>query len=123
MDIDKRKEFMLQALGKTLGLVTPACKELGVSRDTFYRWLREDPEFKKKVDEIDDIQGDFVEHQLFKKIKEGSERSILFYMKYKGRKRGYNDELNINANVNMEQPLLRPLKEENDEDEGEDTEI
>jgi len=81
MDIDKRKEFMLQALGKTLGLVTPACKELGVSRDTFYRWLREDPEFKKKVDEIDDIQGDFVEHQLFKKIKEGSERSILFYMK------------------------------------------
>jgi hypothetical protein len=91
------KAALLIALEKSLGLITPACKEVGVSRETYYRYYKEDPDFKKKVDEINDIQTDFVESQLFKKIKSGSERSILFYMKYKGRKRGYTDSIDLTS--------------------------
>lgn len=94
---NKYKKKLLISLEKHFGIVTPACKEVGVSRDTFYRYYNEDEDFKKAVDEINDIQGDFVETQLFSKIKEGSERSILFYMKYKGRKRGYTDSLDITS--------------------------
>jgi len=97
-----KKEKVLEALERSLGIITPACKEVGITRETFYRWLREDEEFKKKVDDINEITLDFTENQLLKKIKEGSERSILFYMKYKGRKRGYTERIDIDANIKGE---------------------
>jgi len=92
---EKYKKLLLEALERTMGIVTPACKEVGISRDRFYTYYNEDEEFKKKVDDIQDIQVDFVEGQLFRKIREGSERSILFYMRYRGRKRGYSDSVDI----------------------------
>ena len=94
---DKHKKLLIQALERSLGIVTPACKEVGVSRETFYRYYREDDDFKKAVDDINEVTLDFAENQLLKKIKEGSERSILFYMKYKARKRGYTDSLDITS--------------------------
>lgn len=94
-DMEENKNRMIKALENSLGIVTPACKEVGVSRVTFYKWVRDDEEFKKRVDEVYEIQGDFVENQLFKKIKAGSEKSIMFYMRYKGRKRGYTDSIDI----------------------------
>jgi hypothetical protein len=109
------KEVVLQALENHLGIVSPACKDAGISRDTFYRWYKEDEDFKKKVDEIDEVTLDYVESQLFRNIRSGSEKSIFFYMRYKARKRGYTEELNINANVKVEQPLLLPLKRDEDE--------
>ena len=89
------KQRLLVALEKSLGIVTPACKEVGISRMIFYKYYNEDPEFRLKVDELEDTQNDFVESQLFRKIKEGSEKSILFYMKHKGRKKGYCDSIDI----------------------------
>jgi hypothetical protein len=94
---DKHKKLLVKALERSLGIVTPACKEVGVSRETFYRYYREDDDFKKAVDDINEVTLDFAENQLLKKIKEGSERSILFYMKYKARKRGYTDSLDITS--------------------------
>lgn len=95
--IEKNKAMLLLALEKSLGIVTPACKEVGISRETYYRYYKEDEEFRTKVDDINEITLDFTETQLLKKIKEGSERSILFYMKYKARKRGYTDSIDITS--------------------------
>jgi hypothetical protein len=94
---EQRKAMFLDALKKNLYVITAACEQTGVGRTTFYEWMKSDEEFKKSVEEIEEIQTDFVETQLLKKIKEGSERSILFYMKYKGRKRGYTDSLDITS--------------------------
>ena len=91
------KEQLLIALEKHLGIVTAACKEVGISRDSYYDYYNEDPDFKRKVDDINEIAIDFTESQLFKQIKNGSERSILFFMKYKGRKRGYTDSVDITS--------------------------
>jgi hypothetical protein len=101
----KNKEKLLIALEKTLGVITMACKETGISRQSYHKWYNEDEEFRRRVDEIEDIQTDFVENQLFKKIKEGSERSILFYMKYKGKKRGYNDSIDITTGGKPFEPI------------------
>lgn len=92
---DLHKKQLLISLEKNLGIVTPACKDVGISRDRFYHYYNTDNDFKKAVDEIYEIQTDFVENQLFKKIKEGSERSILFFMRYKGKKRGYTESIDI----------------------------
>ena len=36
------KKRMIEALISSLGIVTPACRAVGISRWTHYRWLRED---------------------------------------------------------------------------------
>lgn len=94
-DPKKHKKLLLEALERSLGIVTPACKEVGISRNQFYIYYKEDPEFKAAVDDIDEITLDFVENQLLRKIKEGENQAIMFYMKYKARKRGYTEKLDI----------------------------
>lgn len=92
------KDLLLQALQKHIGMVGAACKEVGISRNQYHVYYRTDEEFKAKVDEIMEGQIDMVETELLKKIKSGSEKSIHFYLKYKARKRGYNEQLDITTN-------------------------
>ena len=83
------KKAIIQALGKSLGVVTTACASVGIDRSTFYRWLKEDEEFKEAVEDIEDIALDFAESNLHKEIKKGRVAAIIFYLKTKGKKRGY----------------------------------
>lgn len=119
----QHKKKLLEALERSLGIVTPACKEVGISRNTFYTYYREDEVFKAAVDDINEITLDFAENQLLKKIKEGSERSILFYMKYKARKRGYSDSIDITSGgksmIVLNIPGLEALEDDEEEKEGE----
>lgn len=80
---------MIEALEKSLGIVTTACKNVGISRETHYRWLREDEEYLTSVKSIEDIALDFAESQLHKQIQQGEVSSTIFYLKTKGKKRGY----------------------------------
>ena len=84
-----KKEAVLEALEKTLGVVTTAVKQVGVARSTFYKWLKEDEEFKKKVQDIENIALDFAESRLHKLIGDDNTSATIFYLKTKGRKRGY----------------------------------
>lgn len=86
---DINKKALLQALEKSLGVVTSACKTVGVGRTIFYKYLKEDPEFAAAVDDIQNITLDFAESQLHKQIKDGSTAATIFYLKTKGKKRGY----------------------------------
>jgi hypothetical protein len=83
------KKAMIEALEKTLGVVSTACKMADISRTTHYRWLEEDPEYKEAVDSIQDVALDFAESKLFKNIEKAKEASVFFYLKTKGKKRGY----------------------------------
>jgi hypothetical protein len=94
---EENKKRLLITLEKHLGIVTEACKEADISRTIFYKYCKEDPDFKAAVDDINEITIDFAENALLKKIKEGSERSILFYMRYRARKRGYSDSIDITS--------------------------
>jgi hypothetical protein len=119
-DPEWHKEKLLEALERSLGIVTPACKEVGISRNTFYEYYKTDIIFKEAVDDINEITLDFVENNLLKKIKEGSERSILFYMKYKARKRGYTDSLDITSGGDKITEI-RLIQVKNNEDMNGDT--
>ena len=86
---EQHKKDVLQALEKSLGVVTPACNLVGVGRTTFYRWMKDDPKFAEAVRDINDIAIDFAESQLHAQIKAGNSTSTIFYLKTKGKKRGY----------------------------------
>jgi hypothetical protein len=84
-----KKKAVIVALEKSLGVVTQACKNASVSRTQYYQWLKDDPEFKKQTDEIAEIAIDFAESVLHSLITEKSVPCTIFYLKTKGKKRGY----------------------------------
>ena len=86
---DTKKAVMIQALESSLGVVSVACGKAEVSRDTHYRWYKEDPDYKIKVDSVKNICLDFVESHLFEQIKENNTTAAIFYLKTQGKKRGY----------------------------------
>ena len=90
---------MIEALEKSLGVVTTACKSVGISRQTHYEWYKEDESYRKQVDDIADIALDFAESQLHKQIQNGEVSSTIFYLKTKGKKRGYVERTEIAADV------------------------
>jgi|TARA_Y100000034_G_C6782557_1_gene349895 hypothetical protein len=87
--IQQTKKALLEALEKTLGIVTTACKLVGVDRGTFYRYVNEDEDFAKAVKDVENITFDFVESQLHKQIKDNNTASTIFYAKTKMKNRGY----------------------------------
>jgi hypothetical protein len=86
---DVRKKLMLAALEKALGVITLACKEVGVARQTHYEWYKEDEEYHSAVDSIADIAVDFAESKLHEQINKGDTTATIFYLKTKGKQRGY----------------------------------
>ena len=86
---EQHKKAILEALEKSLGVVTTACKNAGVGRTQFYTWLKEDEMFAKAVQEIENVALDFAESQLHKQISDNSTAATIFYLKTKGKKRGY----------------------------------
>jgi len=65
-----QQERVLKALESSLGVVTTALKNSDVTRTTYYRWLREDEEFAEKVDEIENMQLDFIKSKYYECIKD-----------------------------------------------------
>ena len=84
-----KKESLLKALEQSLGVVTVACKKADIPRSTYYKWLKEDEAFAMEVEDIDNVALDFAESQLHKQISENSTAATIFYLKTKGKKRGY----------------------------------
>ena len=86
---EKNKKNMLRALEKTMGVVTPACKKVGIDRATHYRWCEKDPEYKLAVDDLENLVLDFAESKLHEQINEKNTTATIFFLKTKGKMRGY----------------------------------
>ena len=84
-----KKEAILSAFEISLGVVTVACKSVDIPRSTYYTWLKEDEKFAEQVKDIENIALDFGESQLHKQIGLGNTSATIFFLKTKGKKRGY----------------------------------
>lgn len=79
----------LQALEQCHGIVSVAAQNCGIGRSTLYRWLEEDPAFKSALESIREAAIDYVESKLFQLIDEKDTGSTIFFLKTRGKKRGY----------------------------------
>ena len=88
---DKKIRFLdnLKAAG---GIIYVACENTGINRSTYYKWRKEDPEFATAADEVQEAQIDFVESKLMGLINAGDTTATIFYLKTKGKKRGYSEK-------------------------------
>ena len=108
---------MLQALTTSLGNVTEAAAAVGMSRETHYDWLKNDPEYSAAVASLKNVALDFAESQL-KKLMEGAERqalthdgevvtikdapntsAVIFYLKTQGKQRGYIERQELSTEI------------------------
>ena len=91
----------LAAYGKSLGVMKPACEMTNMCRKTIWEWRKKYPEFDEACHECEETAVDFVETKLYKLINDGAEASTIFYLKTKGRKRGYVEKHDIDMNAEV----------------------
>lgn len=92
MKKETSKKKFLQTLESSRGIIATACKAAGISRSTFYTWKDQDEEFRQKAEDILEAQVDFVESKLLRRIDAEETTAIIFYLKAKGKKRGWNEK-------------------------------
>src|ERR671913_451964 len=82
-------EQMIDALAESMGMISPAARKLGCSRDTIRRYLAEYPEIAEAIEDANEEVNDIAELKLLDAIKRGEAWAICFRLKTKGKKRGY----------------------------------
>lgn len=106
---DKRKEAFLEHLKTGKGIISYACDMTGISRRTFYNWKNEDDEFAKRVEDVNEETLDIVESKLLSAISDDNLTAIIFYLKTKGRNRGYVERVENEVDVNSFERLMKEL--------------
>src|SRR3989337_2849294 len=64
----QRKKRLLEELEKSHAIITMACKNVGLSPETFYQYYRNDSKFAASVEQIKENAVDYTESKLFELI-------------------------------------------------------
>jgi CO dehydrogenase/acetyl-CoA synthase beta subunit len=103
MKKNKLQDQFFEELRK-IPIVQVACEKTGVSRNSVYRWKKEDKSFSKKMDEAlkDGVAfvNDMSESQLLTLIKEKSYPAISFWLRH--RNDNYKDKIEVTTKAETE---------------------
>lgn len=94
-DTDKTKLLVIELFAEKCANIAACCRSVDISRDTFYRWYNDDEAFRKSIDEEREALIDFAEEKLFTSIKKGNVIANIFFLKTKGKDRGYTEKSEI----------------------------
>lgn len=98
-------EEIIRALKSKQGFVTLAAKALNVTPQAIYKRIRTNKTIERAVEEIKESHLDFAESQLLRKIKSEDLGAICFYLKCKGKDRGYIEKAQIEHSTKEGQSL------------------
>ena len=98
---------------RTIPIVQVACEKSGVSRNSVYRWKKEDKSFSKKMDQAlaDGVAfvSDMSESQLLTLIKEKSFPALSFWLRH--RNDNYKTKVEVSGSISTkEDPLTKEQK-------------
>jgi hypothetical protein len=85
----------IQAMKDNLGIISKAADDIGMHRNTHYHWLKTSPKYAEEITAIVEDCIDVVENALMNNILAGDVASIIFYLKTKGKKRGFVEKSEI----------------------------
>ena len=80
---------MIAAIESARGFVTKASEILGVSRQTFYVYLKRYPTAQRALEDTREKRHEWVESKLMHQIGEDNLTAIIFYLKTQGKHLGY----------------------------------
>lgn len=84
-----RKKAMIKAMKSKLGNVSASTDAVGIDRSLHYKWMKSDEDYNYIINENIERSLDFAEAALLKCIQDGNTTAIIFYLKTKGKHRGY----------------------------------
>jgi len=109
---NKVKDSFLAELRK-IPIVQVACERTGVSRNSVYRWRKEDTSFGAEMDtalaEGEALVNDMSESQLLTLIKEKNWSAISFWLRHRNPK--YKDKVEVTTKIGLEDDTLTPEQE------------
>lgn len=81
----RKAKLFLEELRKT-PVVNAVCKQVDITRQTVYRWIKEDSEFNKEYEEcmsqgVDNV-NDLAISQLIKKVQQGDSGEIKYWLSH-----------------------------------------
>jgi hypothetical protein len=96
---EAEKEAFTEALEMNLANIKLTCAKVGISRRTYYDWFEDDKEFAERCIEVTEGLIDLAETALLGKIKEGDTTALIFFLKTKGKHRGYTERTEVDVNI------------------------
>lgn len=78
----------MELLEKTLGNITSTLDKSKIERHEFDGWMEEFI-FRSRYEQVQEKTIDYVENKLLQQINEGNLTAITFFLKTKGKNRGY----------------------------------
>lgn len=103
MKINRKK--VINALKDSFGNQSVIAQRCGVERATITQFLNKNLDIREMIEQEREKLIDVAEIKLNSKITEGSDRAIEFFLKTKGKKRGYVEKSEIdtvNTNINLD---------------------
>lgn len=88
-------EQIEKALNNSLGIISAAADQLGCTRQNLSQRILKSKALKKILLNAQETSLDLAESKLLKNIKLGKEASIFFYLKTRGKVRGYVEKTEI----------------------------
>ena len=109
---NKVKDAFLDELRK-IPIVQVACEKTGVSRNSIYRWKREDKAFEKEMEEAlvegEALVNDMSESQLLTLIKEKNFSAVRFWLNRRHPK--FKDKVEVTTKIGLHDDDLSPEQE------------
>jgi len=65
---EQMKKIFLDYWAKSMGVVSATCEKVGISRETFYNWMKEDKVFAKKITDLTMEKNTIAEDLLWGKV-------------------------------------------------------
>lgn len=96
-----------EALKQSRGFISTTAKKLGCSHQTVKNYLTRYKSLQSIANEENEKLLDIAENKLFEQIKEGNITGIIFYLKTKGKHRGYVERIDANFQGTMGLTLSR----------------
>lgn len=82
---------IIKELEKSMGYLHPAHENLGVTRQTLAKYIKEDEDLKEAYEDIIEAHLDKSESKLMEARDKGESWAICFHLKCKGKHRGYTE--------------------------------
>lgn len=107
---EERKQAFISNLKAAGGIICVACDSTGINRSTYYRWRDSDKDFSEAVDEVMEAQVDYVESKLMELINAHDTTATIFYLKTKGKNRGWSEKQQpiVSINTDSQQSTALP---------------
>ena len=105
-------EKIIQVYEKKGCNITATCTALGISRKTFYEWKEKKKKLAEGLEAAEEAIIDFAESKLVEHINNDDVQALIFFLRTKGKKRGYVEKIESDVNINQFEKLMQDTEDD-----------